>query len=314
MIEKEVLLEDVSPPDLLGVHDVHLRRIAKAYPKSKLVLRGDRVHLQGPRIEVKAISTLLEALKAEYYRYGEVTEAHVVQHLSALSSDATALNASMGTLLLRSGAGEKIYPRTSGQKRLVAAVEAHDVVFATGVSGTGKTFLSVAMAVRALRLKQVKRIIITRPAVEAGENLGFLPGDLREKIEPYLQPVHEALRRMIPKEKLDFFMSQGLIEMAPLAYMRGRTLDEAFILLDEAQNTTSRQLKMFLTRMGVHSRMVITGDPSQVDLPGDTLSGLEEAIRRLKGVSGIAFVRLGASDVLRHPIVRRILDAYNLKK
>jgi phosphate starvation-inducible PhoH-like protein len=206
--------------------------------------------------------------------------------------------------------GLQVKARTLNQKRLVEAVHKHDLVFAIGPSGTGKTYTAVALAVKAMRNKEVRRIILTRPAVEAGENLGFLPGDLKEKLDPYLQPLYDALRDMIPQEKLRYLMENGLIQIAPLAYMRGRTLDNAFVILDEAQNATSTQMKMFLTRMGQNARFIITGDLTQVDLPPRQQSGLPEALKLLKDIPGIAFVFFDRSDVVRHPLVRKILEAY----
>lgn len=206
--------------------------------------------------------------------------------------------------------GNPIKAKTVNQQKLVLAIKQHDLVFALGPAGTGKTFISVAMAVKALKSKQVRKIIITRPAVEAGENLGFLPGDLKEKIDPYLRPIYDALNDMVPIEKLKYYMERELIEIAPLAYMRGRTLNNAFILLDEAQNTTPMQMKMFLTRMGPESKMIVTGDASQIDLPGNQKSGLKEAIRILTGVKGIEMVELNEKDLVRHKLVRDIIEAY----
>jgi phosphate starvation-inducible PhoH-like protein len=247
-----------------------------------------------------------------YHKYGKITQENVQNYLQQ-DSDAEAavgMPEAGPDVLLYGTKGAAIKPKTENQRRLVESAARHDLVFAVGPAGTGKTYISVAMAVKALKNKEVKKIVITRPAVEAGENLGFLPGDLKEKIDPYLRPIYDALDDMIPPEKLKYYLDNRIIEIAPLAYMRGRTLHNAFILLDEAQNTTTMQMKMFLTRMGPHSKVIVTGDQSQIDLPRNQKSGLIESLHVLQNVNGIDFVKLDAKDVVRHRLVKEIINAY----
>lgn len=258
------------------------------------------------------IDDILNSLIEHYHKYGRITEENVQQYISR--EQETPIHGGPGGLddvIIFGSKGTPIRPKTVNQQKLVDLVAANDLVFALGPAGTGKTYISVALAVKALKNKTVKKIIISRPAVEAGENLGFLPGDLKEKIDPYLRPIYDALNDMIPYEKLRYYMEREIIEIAPLAYMRGRTLNNAFILLDEAQNTSPMQMKMFLTRMGPDSKMIVTGDATQVDLPARQQSGLREAIRILNGVKGIGFLQLSEKDVIRHKLVRDIIDAYH---
>ncbi|MEO5603040.1 MAG: PhoH family protein [Cyclobacteriaceae bacterium] len=313
MIEKIVSLENISLPEFLGVENKNIDSLAAAFPKSRIVSRGNQIVLKGSTSEIVQIDDILTALIQHYHKYGRVTEENVKSYISR-EEEITLPEAANGNtpegVIIYGTKGSAIKPKTVNQQRLVDEVEANDLVFALGPAGTGKTYISVAMAVQALKNKYVKKIIISRPAVEAGENLGFLPGDLKEKIDPYLRPIYDALNDMIPFEKLSYYMEREIIEIAPLAYMRGRTLNNAFILLDEAQNTTPMQMKMFMTRMGPESKMIITGDPTQIDLPTNQKSGLKEAIRILRDVKGIGFVELTDKDVIRHKLVRDIIEAY----
>lgn len=308
MVEKIITLENISLPEFLGVENRNIQEVAAAFPKSKIISRGNEIFIKGSAPEILKINDILNSLLQHYHRYGKVTEDNVQTYLQ--QEKQVVLESSTDETLIYGTRGFSIKPKTANQQKLVESVFNNDLVFAIGPAGTGKTYISVALAVRALKNKLVKKIIITRPAVEAGENLGFLPGDLKEKIDPYLRPIYDALQDMIPAEKLKFYQENGIIEIAPLAYMRGRTLQNAYILLDEAQNTTPMQLKMFLTRMGPNSKVIITGDISQIDLPRRQQSGLIEAVDILNNIEGIGFVKLDGSDVVRHKLVRKIIDAY----
>lgn len=314
MIEKVVNLENISLIDFLGVENKNIDSLAAAFPKSRIVSRGNQIVLKGSTSEIVQIDDILASLIQHYHKYGRITEENVKSYI-AREEEITLPGTVNGTtpdgIIIYGTRGSSIRAKTVNQQRLVDETQKNDLVFALGPAGTGKTYISVAMAVRALKNKTVKKIIISRPAVEAGENLGFLPGDLKEKIDPYLRPIYDALHDMIPYEKLSYYMEREIIEIAPLAYMRGRTLNNAFVLLDEAQNTTPMQMKMFMTRMGPDSKMIITGDPTQVDLPSNQRSGLKEAVRILRGVKGIGFVELTDKDVVRHKLVKDIIDAYN---
>jgi phosphate starvation-inducible protein PhoH and related proteins len=312
LIEKTITLENIFMPDFLGVENKNVNKLSDAFPKSKIISRGNEILVKGEPTDVHQIADIINSLVEHLNRFGSITEDHVSGYISQEIG-------SMGTedmegVLLFGTKGNPIRVKTVNQQKLVQAVRDNDLVFAIGPAGTGKTFVSVAMAVQALKNKHVKKIIITRPAVEAGENLGFLPGDLKEKIDPYLRPIYDALNDMVPHEKLKYYMEREIIEIAPLAYMRGRTLNNAFILLDEAQNTTPMQMKMFLTRMGPESKMIVTGDTSQIDLPSNQRSGLKEAVRILQEVKGIGFVELSDRDVVRHRLVRDIIIAYGAEK
>lgn len=309
MVEKVITLENISLPDFLGVENKNIQEVAAAFPKSKIVSRGNEIRIRGSAPEILKINDILNALLQHYHRYGKVTTDNVQSYLQQEEQNIIE-HANDQTLLYGTG-GFGIKPKTPNQQKLVDAVNSNDLVFVIGPAGTGKTYVSVALAVKALKNKQVKKIIITRPAVEAGESLGFLPGDLKEKIDPYLRPIYDALHEMIPGEKLKFYQENGIIEIAPLAYMRGRTLQNAYILLDEAQNTTPMQLKMFLTRMGPNSKVIVTGDVSQIDLPSKQKSGLVESLNVLAGIEGIGFVQLEGADVVRHKLVRKIIEAYD---
>ncbi len=307
MVEKVITLENISLIDFLGVENKNIKEVASAFPKSKIVSRGNEIRIKGSTTEILKINDIISSLMDHYNKYGKVTEENVQNYLT---KEAEEKLPEEEEVLIYGTKGFTIKPKTINQQKLVYAVNDNDLVFALGPAGTGKTYISVALAVKALKNKQVKKIIITRPAVEAGETLGFLPGDLKEKLDPYLRPIYDALFDMVPSEKLRYYMENNVIEIAPLAYMRGRTLNNAFILLDEAQNTTPSQIKMFLTRMGPNSKVIVTGDTSQIDLPKKQKSGLIESAKILKDVEGIGFIELTGKDVIRHKIVKDIISAY----
>ena len=314
MVEKVITLDNVSLIDFLGVENTNIKQVAAAFPMSRIISRGNEIRIKGTTPEISRISDVLNSLLEHFQKYGKLTHENVETYLTGSSTNGEGpLPIDVGNdedVLVYGTKGVVVRARTANQKKLVEAAETHDLVFAIGPAGTGKTYTAVAIAVRALKNKEVKKIIITRPAVEAGENLGFLPGDLKEKIDPYLRPIYDALDDMIPAEKLKFYTENRTIEIAPLAYMRGRTLNNAFILLDEAQNTTPMQMKMFLTRMGPTSKAIITGDRSQIDLPQKQKSGLIESANLLQKIKGIAFVELDGRDVVRHRLVKEIIAAY----
>jgi len=308
LVEKLITLENIAMVDFLGVRNQNIKAVASAFPKSRIVSRGNQILIKGSASEILQINEVVQSLIDHYHKYGKIEEDQVK---SVLQKEATSAEQTDEDPLVYGSRGTTVKPKTANQQKLVDAVSENDLVFAIGPAGTGKTYISVAMAVRALKNKEVKKIIITRPAVEAGENLGFLPGDLKEKIDPYLRPIYDALGDMIPAEKLKYYQENNIIEIAPLAYMRGRTLNNAFVLLDEAQNTTAMQMKMFLTRMGPNSKVIVTGDQSQIDLPHKQKSGLIESYNILKNVKGIAIVELSAKDVVRHRLVKQIINAYD---
>jgi len=308
LVEKIITLENVSLIDFLGVRNENIQEIATAFPESKIISRGNEIRIKGSTPQILKINDILVSLIQHYHKYGKITHDNVQTYIRKENS--AELEDTNEDVLIFGTKGLKIKPRTVNQKSLVQAVLKNDIVFALGPAGTGKTYISVAMAVKALKNKEVKKIIITRPAVEAGENLGYLPGDLLEKVDPYLRPIYDALDDMVPPEKLRFYQETRAIEIAPLAYMRGRTLQNAFILLDEAQNTTPMQIKMFLTRMGPNSKMIVTGDDTQVDLPHNQTSGLKQALNILNGIKGVGLVKLNTVDVVRHKIVKDIIKAY----
>ncbi|MCU0390065.1 MAG: PhoH family protein [Thermoflexibacter sp.] len=310
MVEKVINLEDISLVDFLGVENANIKEIAQAFPNTKIIARGGEIRIKGSSTEIVRINEIINSLLEHYNKYSKVTLDNVQVYLNA-NPDQIPLHDLADDIILYGAKGAAIKPRGHNQLKLVQAIYNNDLVFALGPAGTGKTYIAVAMAVRALKNKMVKKLIITRPAVEAGENLGFLPGDLKEKIDPYLRPIYDALEDMIPAEKLKFYQEKNVIEIAPLAYMRGRTLSNAFVLLDEAQNTTQMQMKMVLTRLGEHSKMVITGDESQIDLPRNQKSGLIHAADILKDTEGIGFVRMESKDVIRHQLVKKIVMAYD---
>ncbi|MDA0930640.1 MAG: PhoH family protein [Bacteroidetes bacterium] len=305
-------LEHIHPVRLFGADLEFLTQIQRFFPKMKITNRGHEVIVQGSDAELNLFSERFQQLMTYFERFGK------------LNADAVAALMNEGDLapldeqpldqevIVYSNDGAAIKPRSQNQLKLVQSIRNHDLTFAIGPAGTGKTYLAVALAVKALKEKQVKKIILTRPAVEAGENLGFLPGDLNEKLSPYLQPLFDALRDMIPAEKLKHYTETGIVQIAPLAYMRGRTLDHAFVILDEAQNATTNQMKMFLTRMGKSATFVVNGDITQIDLPTRQKSGLPQAIRFLKGIKNIGVIEFAEKDVVRHPLVKKILHAYSV--
>ena len=300
---------DVDPQLFYGEDDTNINHIRTLFPKLKIVARGTKLIAFGEEHLLADFQQQLQKLIAYATKYNRLDLRAIDSILSTTESE-NSEKESETDIIVHGVNGKVIRPQTKNQIKLVSLMHKNDMVFAIGPAGTGKTYVGVALAVKALKEKQVKRIILTRPAVEAGENLGFLPGDLKEKLDPYMQPLYDALRDMIPHEKLNAFIEAGIIEIAPLAFMRGRTLDNAFVILDEAQNTTHAQMKMFLTRMGRNAKFMITGDPGQVDLPRKVSSGLKEAMLILQNVKGIAFLHLDDKDVVRHPLVRSIIDAY----
>jgi phosphate starvation-inducible protein PhoH and related proteins len=310
LTEKTLKLEQISPSEFLGFQNQNINEIAKTFPLCKIISRGEEIHLKGSEDEVNKLTILFERLFAHYYKFNKLPLDKVKSIIEgALENDETLFYGK--DVIVHGNKGLIVRAKTPNQIKIVEACAENDIVFALGPAGTGKTYTAVALAVRALKDKTIKKIVITRPAVEAGENLGFLPGDLKEKIDPYLRPIYDALEDMISSEKLKAFLEKNTIEIAPLAYMRGRTLDNAFILLDEAQNTTPMQLKMFLTRMGPSSKIIVNGDKTQVDLPRNQKSGLDDAVAKLHNIKGIAFIELDGRDVVRHPLVVKILEAYD---
>jgi len=308
LVEKVITLENIPLLDFLGSENENIRQIASAFPQSKIVSRGNEIRIQGRAPEILRINDLLNMLLQHFHRFGHVTPDNVKEYI-ALEGAPFEEN-QKDDVILYGNKGLVVKPKSANQRKLVESAFKNDLVFALGPAGTGKTYIAVALAVRALKNREVKRIIITRPAVEAGENLGFLPGDLQEKLDPYLRPIYDALSDMVPAEKLKYYQETRVIEIAPLAYMRGRTLHDAFVLLDEAQNTTNEQIKMFLTRMGPNSKVIITGDQTQVDLPNRQKSGLKEALHVLRDVKNIGIVTLSGKDVIRHKLVKSIIEAY----
>lgn len=309
MNELTLELTEVSPQVFCGEDESNIKYIKTLFPKLKIVARGSKLIVFGEEHLLKDFQEQMEKLISYTSKYNRLDERTIDNILSA-SSPETTEKVREEDVIVHGVNGKVIRPQTKNQVKLVEMMRKNDMVFAVGPAGTGKTYVGVALAVKALKEKQVRRIILTRPAVEAGENLGFLPGDLKEKLDPYMQPLYDALRDMIPTEKLNAFIEAGIIEIAPLAFMRGRTLDNAFVILDEAQNTTHAQMKMFLTRMGRNAKFMITGDPGQIDLPRKVSSGLKEAMLILQNVQGIAFLHLDDKDVVRHPLVRSIIEAY----
>ena len=319
MSEKEIKLRELDPVDIFGINNVNIQLIKSFFPKLKIIARGDIIKLIGDKHEITRFEHKFNLLLEHYSQYGRLTENDVTQILEKGRSEQRITNneqltSSNEEVLVHGREGMMIKAQTPNQKRMVKSFEEHDLIFVIGPAGTGKTYTAVALAVRALKNKEVKRIIITRPAVEAGENLGFLPGDLREKLDPYMQPLYDALRDMLPPAKLAAYIEDGTIEIAPLAYMRGRTLNNVFAILDEAQNATESQLKMFLTRMGKTAKFIVTGDVTQVDLPKASRSGLIHASKILNNIPGIDIVYLDERDIIRHKLVTKIVDAYQKDK
>jgi phosphate starvation-inducible PhoH-like protein len=303
-------LEEISPKEFFGTQNVNIELLRKYFPKLKIVARGNKVKALGDEELLEEFDRRFTMLMNHFVKYNKLDENVIERVLTSRSSDDYSTSDSSGDVLVHGVGGRLIKAQTTNQRKLVESMHKNDMVFAIGPAGTGKTYTCVALAVQALKSKEVRRIILTRPAVEAGENLGFLPGDLKEKLDPYMQPLYDALRDMIPAEKLENYIENGTIQIAPLAFMRGRTLDNAFVILDEGQNTTHGQMKMFLTRMGKNAKFMLTGDPGQIDLPRRTISGLKEALIILKGVEGVGVVFLDDKDVLRHKLVKKVIAAY----
>ncbi len=306
MIEKHILVEDIDPLMLYGVNNTNMQMLKALYPKLRIVARGNVLHVMGDELELCAFEENVQKLQKHILKYNSLTEEELLHITRGERSERDGVEG----VIVYSVTGRPICARTTNQQLLVKAFQENDLVFATGPAGSGKTYTSIALAVRALKNKEIRRIVLSRPAVEAGEKLGFLPGDMKEKIDPYLQPLYDALEDMIPTQKLREMMEQNTIQIAPLAFMRGRTLSDAVVILDEAQNTTSAQLKMFLTRMGMNTKMIVTGDTTQIDLPHSVRSGLIEALHLLRDVKGIGFIELTKKDIVRHKLVTRIVEAY----
>ncbi len=316
MTEKLITLDSVEPVEIYGVNDVKLNVIKKHFPKLKLIARGYSLKVLGEQNEIVRFEKKLEMLVEHYHKSGVLTDT-VIERLLGQTGDnlLEQKEENLGSdVILFGNNGLVIKAKTDNQRRLVSSVLKNDMLFAVGPAGTGKTYTAVALAVKALKNKEVKRIILTRPAVEAGENLGFLPGDLKEKLDPYMQPLYDALNDMVPADKLNQYLENRIIQIAPLAFMRGRTLDNAFVILDEAQNTTESQMKMFLTRMGANAKFIVTGDVTQIDLPSKQASGLIQAIKLLKNVEGIEIITLDNTDVIRHKLVKSIIERYETNK
>ena len=309
MIEKRISIGNIDPIDFYGVNNSKFNLLKEYFPKLKITARGDEIIIQGEINDIEILNTKIIALLEHYHRYNMLTVANLKRII--LEDHVVADPEDTESVILYGNAGKAIRARTSNQRKLVELAKTNDLLFATGPAGSGKTYTAIALAVRALRNREVKRIVLSRPAVEAGENLGFLPGDMKEKVDPYLQPLYDALSDMIPPKKLEEYLESEIIQIAPLAYMRGRTLNDSFVILDEAQNTTRNQLKMFLTRMGISAKFVITGDMSQIDLPRHTDSGLIHAFKLLHQIKGIAFVEFDNNDIVRHRLVKDIVNAYN---
>ena len=310
MNEIKIDLSGVSVQEFFGNQNANIIKIGTYFPKIKIVARGNTLKAYGEENILQEFSAKTDMLIAHYGKYNILNDEIIERIIFADNKEKTALNGGTEVNILHGVGGKIIKAKTLNQKRLVESMNKNDMVFAIGPAGTGKTYTGVALAVKALKDKEVKRIILTRPAVEAGENLGFLPGDLNEKLDPYMQPLYDSLRDMIPNESLQNYLVKGIIQIAPLAFMRGRTLDDAFVILDEAQNSTHSQMKMFLTRMGKNSKFMITGDPEQIDLPKSMKSGLNEALLILKSSNDIGIIKLDEKDVIRHVLVKKIIEAY----
>lgn len=315
MNEISLELTDINPRDFFGQGNVHIELLKKHFSKLKIVARGNKIKAYGDDENLAEFEKRFGLLVKYYEKFNKLDENSIERILTSDSKKEYETSASSGDVLVHGVGGRLIKAETANQRKLVELTRKYDMVFAIGPAGTGKTYTGVALAVQALKERRVRRIILTRPAVEAGENLGFLPGDMREKLDPYMQPLYDALRDMISPERLEAYLENGTIQIAPMAFMRGRTLDEAFVILDEAQNTTQAQMKMFLTRMGKSAKFIINGDPGQIDLPAKKVSGLKETMRILEGIKGIGFVYLDDKDIIRHKLVKKIIAAYrNLEK
>ncbi|WP_139958559.1 PhoH family protein [Flavicella sediminum] len=309
MNERSILLEEINPNDFFGPQNSTMTLVKAYFPKLKIVARGAQIKAFGEPLILDEFEKRMEMLVKYFQKYNKL-DAHSIEQLMTSTGKSEKTGEKADGVLVHGVGGKLIKAQTENQRRMVEKMQKNDMLFAIGPAGTGKTYTAVALAVKALKDKEVKRIILTRPAVESGENLGFLPGDLKDKLDPYMQPLYDALRDMIPFERLESYIEKGVIQIAPLAFMRGRTLDNAFVILDEAQNTTHAQMKMFLTRMGKRAKFIITGDPGQIDLPKKQVSGLKAALLTLKDVKGIANVFLDDKDVVRHRLVKEIIKAY----
>lgn len=311
MNELIIELSEISPREFFGQQNANIELLKKYYPKLKLVARGNKIKVYGDDEHLEEFDKRITMLMEHFSKYNKLDENAIERILTSEKTEDYETSDKSGDVLVHGVNGRLIKAQTANQRKIVELSKKNDMVFVVGPAGTGKTYTCVALAVKALKEKEVRRIILTRPAVEAGENLGFLPGDLKEKLDPYMQPLYDALRDMIPHEKLESYIEKGVIQIAPMAFMRGRTLDNAYVILDEAQNTSHAQMKMFLTRMGKSAKFVITGDPGQVDLPSRIISGLKEALLVLKNVKGIGVVYLDDKDVIRHRLVKKVISAYN---
>lgn len=309
MIEKLIILDDIDPINLYGINNKKIEIIKSFFPKLKIIGRGHELKVVGEAVAVLDFEKKIAMLVKHYNTYHNISEESITELLSN-GANSSLINKKDDTVLLYGSEGKPIKARTKHQQEMVKSYRKNDLIFAIGPAGTGKTYLAIALAVRALKNKEVKRIILSRPAVEAGEKLGFLPGDMKEKLDPYLQALYDALNDMLPPRKLDEYMQKGMIQIAPLAFMRGRTLGNAVVILDEAQNASLNQLKMFLTRMGEYSKFIVTGDITQIDLPDKNNSGLIQTKKILKNIEGISFINFDASDIIRHKLVKHIVNAY----
>ena len=307
MIEKHIVLEDIDPIVFYGVNNSHLQMVKSLFPKLRIVARGNVIRVLGDEEDMAKVEEDLEKMQRHVLKYNTINDEDILDIVKGHKTKADAVK----DVLVYSVSGRPVKPRSENQQRLIDAFDKNDMIFAEGPAGTGKTYLSIALAVRALKEKTIKKIILSRPAVEAAHKLGFLPGDMKDKIDPYLQPLYDALEDMIPATRLQDMMEKRIIQIAPLAFMRGRTLSDAVVILDEAQNTTTAQIRMFLTRMGWNTKMIITGDMTQIDLPHEQRSGLREALDILSGVEGISVIRFTQKDIVRHKLVTRIVNAYN---
>ena len=307
MIEKHIVLEDIDPIVFYGVNNSHLQMVKSLFPKLRIVARGNVIRVLGDEEDMAKVEEDLEKMQRHVLKYNTINDEDILDIVKGHKTKADAVK----DVLVYSVSGRPVKPRSENQQRLIDGFDKNDMICAEGPAGTGKTYLSIALAVRALKEKTIKKIILSRPAVEAGEKLGFLPGDMKDKIDPYLQPLYDALEDMIPATRLQDMMEKRIIQIAPLAFMRGRTLSDAVVILDEAQNTTTAQIRMFLTRMGWNTKMIITGDMTQIDLPHEQRSGLREALDILSGVEGISVIRFTQKDIVRHKLVTRIVNAYN---
>lgn len=306
MIEKHIIIEDVDPVMFYGANNANLQMLKSLLPKLRINARGNVIRVLGDEEEICSFEENIENIRLHLIKYNKISEEDILDIVKYRKTK----NEASKDVIVYNISGRPIKSRSQNQQMIIDAYMRDDMIFAVGPAGTGKTYLSIALAVKALKEKQVKRIILSRPAVEAGEKLGFLPGDMKEKIDPYLQPLYDALEDMIPAVKLHDMIEKHIIQIAPLAFMRGRTLNDAVVILDEAQNTTTAQIKMFLTRMGWNTKMIITGDMTQIDLPRNTRSGLGEALQILKGIKGISMIEMNQKDIVRHKLVTSIVNAY----